>query len=86
MRGTTSSSSSGRNLKSLRTVRSTRLARSSSLNTPGYVFCSLPLTCLFARYHDDAGNTWTGDGKRPGLFIAALAAGKTVEDLLIAPT
>ena len=30
---------------------------------------------------DEAGNTWTGHGKRPGWFIAALEAGRTREEL-----
>lgn len=33
------------------------------------------------RYRDDAGNTWTGHGKRPKWFLAALEAGKTPESL-----
>ena len=36
-----------------------------------------------AKYKDDAGNAWTGHGKRPGWFKAALESGKTAEDLLI---
>ncbi len=35
------------------------------------------------KYHDGAGRTWTGVGKRPVWFKDALAAGKTAEDLLI---
>ena len=34
------------------------------------------------KFKDDQGNTWGGIGKRPGWFKAALAAGKTPEDLL----
>jgi DNA-binding protein H-NS len=34
------------------------------------------------KYADDQGNTWVGMGKRPHWFTAALAAGKTPEDLL----
>lgn len=33
------------------------------------------------RYRDDAGHTWSGRGRRPGWFTAALAAGKKAEDL-----
>jgi DNA-binding protein H-NS len=33
------------------------------------------------KYRDDKGNTWVGMGKRPAWFTAALAAGKTLEDL-----
>ncbi|AEI76524.1 hypothetical protein CNE_1c11690 [Cupriavidus necator N-1] len=34
------------------------------------------------RYRDELGNTWTGRGKRPGWVEAALASGKTLDDLL----
>ena len=34
------------------------------------------------RYRDDAGNSWTGHGKRPNWFKAAIAGGKAPEDLL----
>lgn len=36
-----------------------------------------------AKYQDDAGHQWSGIGKRPNWFKAALAAGKTAEDLLV---
>lgn len=36
-----------------------------------------------AKYRDEAGNTWTGHGKRPNWFKAALAAGKSAADLEI---
>jgi DNA-binding protein H-NS len=35
------------------------------------------------RYRDNAGNTWTGRGKRPGWLTQALASGKSVDDFLI---
>lgn len=35
------------------------------------------------KYRDDAGNTWTGHGKRPGWFKDAIAAGKSAADLTI---
>ncbi len=35
------------------------------------------------KYADDHGHTWTGVGKRPGWFLAALEAGKTAEQLLV---
>lgn len=35
------------------------------------------------RYRDNAGNTWTGRGKRPGWLTQALASGKSMEDFLI---
>lgn len=36
-----------------------------------------------AKYHDGAGRTWTGQGKRPGWFVAALEEGKSAESMLI---
>lgn len=36
-----------------------------------------------AKYTDGQGRTWSGRGKRPDWFKAALAAGKMPEDLLI---
>lgn len=36
-----------------------------------------------AKYRDDQGHVWSGIGKRPDWFKAALAAGKTPEDLLV---
>jgi DNA-binding protein H-NS len=36
-----------------------------------------------AKYRDDAGHTWSGHGKRPNWFKAALAAGKTAQDMEI---
>lgn len=35
------------------------------------------------RYRDDAGNTWTGHGKRPNWFKDAIASGKTPEELSV---
>lgn len=32
-------------------------------------------------YRDEAGHTWSGRGRRPGWFVAALAAGKKAEEL-----
>lgn len=32
-------------------------------------------------YRDDAGHSWSGRGRRPGWFVAALAAGKKPEEL-----
>lgn len=33
------------------------------------------------KYRDEAGNTWTGRGRRPKWFTDALAAGKTAEQM-----
>lgn len=35
------------------------------------------------RYRDDQGNAWTGQGRCPNWYVAALAAEKTPEDLSI---
>jgi DNA-binding protein H-NS len=35
------------------------------------------------KYRDEEGHTWTGRGKRPNWFKAALEAGKTPEDLAV---
>lgn len=35
------------------------------------------------KYRDGAGNVWVGFGKRPAWFVAALASGKTPEELLV---
>jgi DNA-binding protein H-NS len=42
-----------------------------------------PTQTRAAKYTDGQGRTWGGIGKRPDWFKAALAAGKTPEDLLI---
>lgn len=35
------------------------------------------------KFADDQGHTWTGVGKRPNWYLAALAAGKTADDLRV---
>jgi DNA-binding protein H-NS len=35
------------------------------------------------KYRDEEGHTWTGRGKRPNWFKAALEAGKTPEDFAV---
>ena len=35
------------------------------------------------KFRDEAGNTWSGRGKRPNWFKAALESGKSPEDLLV---
>ena len=35
------------------------------------------------KFRDEAGNEWTGRGKRPNWYKAALAAGKTSESMLV---
>ena len=38
------------------------------------------------KYSDSAGHTWSGIGKWPNWFKAALAAGKTAQELAIQPS
>lgn len=42
-----------------------------------------PKITIAPKYRDDAGNTWTGRGSRPRWVQAALAEGKTLDDLRI---
>jgi DNA-binding protein H-NS len=35
------------------------------------------------KYKDEAGNSWSGHGKRPNWFKVAIENGKTAEDLLV---
>jgi DNA-binding protein H-NS len=35
------------------------------------------------KFRDEAGNTWSGRGKRPNWFKAALESGKSAEDLKV---
>ena len=35
------------------------------------------------RFRDQAGHTWTGHGKRPNWYVAAIEAGKTPESLAV---
>lgn len=37
------------------------------------------------KYRDAEGHSWVGYGKRPAWFVAALAAGKSPDDLLVKP-
>ena len=38
---------------------------------------------LPAKFRDEAGNSWSGHGKRPNWFKDALASGKTLEDITV---
>lgn len=40
-------------------------------------------TSTAIKYRDDSGNSWTGKGRQPNWFKAAVAAGKKPEDLLV---
>ncbi len=62
--------------KAVKTIEATgkvvaRKTRKKAAKKPGGVI----------RYRDEAGHAWTGHGKRPGWFLAALESGKTPEDL-----
>ncbi|MDO3615329.1 H-NS histone family protein [Ralstonia pseudosolanacearum] len=35
-----------------------------------------------AKYRDEAGNSWTGRGKKPGWLVAHLSAGRQIEEFL----
>ena len=35
------------------------------------------------KYHDNAGNSWTGHGRAPSWYKSAIAPGKTQADLLV---
>lgn len=63
---------SGRGTKAVKTVgKVARKKREKAAKKPAGVI----------RYRDDAGHTWTGHGKRPRWYLAALESGKTPEDL-----
>lgn len=38
------------------------------------------------KYRDGAGNEWSGRGRRPGWFVAALEAGRSIEGLEVRKT
>lgn len=40
-------------------------------------------TAPVIKFQDGAGNSWTGNGKRPGWYKAAIEAGKTADDLKV---
>jgi DNA-binding protein H-NS len=52
--------------------KSAKTARKSAVAKP---------SAKTVKFKDDQGHTWGGIGKRPDWFKAALAAGKTPEDL-----
>lgn len=55
-----------------------RAARKAMNRNAGVVRKPVPV-----KYRDEEGHTWTGRGKRPNWFKAALEAGKTPEDLAV---
>lgn len=58
-----------------------KLIRKKGRKSPGAA--SSAKSARAAKYADGQGRTWAGIGNRPEWFKAALAAGKTPEDLLI---
>ena len=68
--GKTSAAAGKRARKAAAPAKAARPAKSAKQSAP-------------AKYHDGAGNHWSGIGKRPNWFKAALAAGKTADDLLL---
>ena len=67
---------SGRAVKGVKAIEATgqvvvRKGRRKAAKKPGGVI----------RYRDEAGNAWTGHGKRPRWFLAALESGKTAQEL-----
>ena len=60
-----------------RAAKKTRAARGTAKKT-GKRKSPLP-----PKFRDEAGNHWSGHGKRPNWYKAALAAGKTPEDMLV---
>ena len=67
---------SGPVAKGVKTIEATgkvvaRKTRKKAAKKPGGVI----------RYRDEAGHAWTGHGKRPGWFLAAIESGMKPEDL-----
>jgi DNA-binding protein H-NS len=42
-------------------------------------------TAPVIKFQDGAGNSWSGHGKRPGWYKAAIESGKTADDLKVVP-
>jgi DNA-binding protein H-NS len=57
---------------------SVRSARKASQRKPKATRAPLPV-----KYRDEAGNTWSGRGKRPQWFKSALESGKSPEELSV---
>jgi DNA-binding protein H-NS len=55
-----------------------RPAKAIEAKTPAAKKPALP-----PKYQDDAGNSWSGHGKRPNWFKSALENGKAAEELLV---
>ena len=60
-----------------------KVARKVSAKRVGARKSAKRKTHLPPKFRDDAGNAWSGHGKRPNWYKDALASGKTLEDLLV---
>ena len=69
---------SGRKPRTAKAPKSARVSATKKLRKT-----AAPKKKSVIKYRDDAGHTWTGHGKRPGWFKAALEGGKKAEDLLV---
>jgi len=71
--------------KAVRSVKASKANKSSRVAKPAKPVKTTQAKPAGAiKYRDEAGNTWTGRGTRPKWFLAAVAAGKTPEQLLAA--
>lgn len=69
--------------KAVRSVKASKASKSSRGDKPAQLVKTTQAKPAGAiKYRDEAGNTWTGRGTRPKWFLAAVAAGKTPEQLL----
>lgn len=57
--------------------RKTRVAKRGRKPTGGRKSASK------VKYRDEAGNSWSGHGRRPRWFLDALASGKSAQDLMV---
>jgi DNA-binding protein H-NS len=60
----------------------TKAGRKSPKTAPVQTAVQPSATVSVARYKDDAGNSWSGRGPKPGWLRVALEAGKSLEDFL----
>jgi DNA-binding protein H-NS len=69
--------------KAARKVGKSAAAAGAKSNAKGSKRAAAKQPARAAKFKDDQGHSWSGIGKRPDWFKAALAAGKTPEDLLV---
>lgn len=70
--------------KAVKTPKASKASKApkSAKGAKGAQAAKSTLTAGVIKYRDEAGNAWTGRGKRPQWYLAALASGKTAEQLL----